>query len=46
MKVNLQDIKEELKKYANTISKLFSMDVGICDKNLVRITGRDRKSVV
>ena len=39
MKVNLQDIKEELKKYANTISKLFSMDVGICDKNLVRITG-------
>lgn len=39
MKVNLQDISEELKKYANTISKLFSMDVGICDKNLVRITG-------
>lgn len=39
MKANLLDINEELKKYAKTISKLFSMDVGICDKNLVRITG-------
>lgn len=39
MKNNLMVIKDELKKYANTISKLFSMDVGICDINLIRITG-------
>lgn len=39
MKTDLLVIKDELKKYAKTISKLFSMDVGICDKNLVRITG-------
>ncbi|WP_297597813.1 sigma 54-interacting transcriptional regulator [uncultured Cetobacterium sp.] len=32
-------IKDELTKYAKTISKLFSMDVGICDKHLIRITG-------
>ena len=39
MKTDLLVIKDELRKYAKTISKLFSMDVGICDKNLVRITG-------
>ncbi|MGL5175964.1 MAG: sigma-54 interaction domain-containing protein [Cetobacterium sp.] len=39
MKTDLLVIKDELKKYAKTISKLFSMDVGICDKNLIRITG-------
>ena len=36
MKTDLLVIKDELKKYAKTISKLFAMDVGICDKNLVR----------
>ncbi|MBC2852690.1 sigma 54-interacting transcriptional regulator [Cetobacterium sp. 2G large] len=39
MKTDLLVIKDELKKYAKTISKLFAMDVGICDKNLIRITG-------
>ena len=39
MKTDLLVIKDELRKYAKTISKLFSMDVGICDKNLIRITG-------
>lgn len=39
MERDLLIIKDELKKYANTISKIFSMDVGICDKNLIRITG-------
>lgn len=39
MKKSLLGIREELKKYARTISKIFAMDVGICDENLVRITG-------
>lgn len=39
MKKNLLGIKSELEKYARTISKIFSMDVGICDENLIRITG-------
>ncbi|WP_432204804.1 sigma 54-interacting transcriptional regulator [Cetobacterium somerae] len=45
MKTDLLAIKNELKKYAKTISKLFSMDVGICDKNLIRITGSGPQKV-
>lgn len=39
MEKSLLGIKKELEKYARTISKIFSMDVGICDENLIRITG-------
>lgn len=39
MELSLLDLKDELKSYANTISKLFAMNVGICDDKLVRISG-------
>lgn len=39
MGISLLDIKDELESYAKTISKLFSMNVGICDEKLVRISG-------
>lgn len=45
METNLLVIKDELNKYAKTISKLFSMDVGICDKDLIRITGSGPQKV-
>ena len=39
MEISLLDIKEHVKKYASAISSLINVDVGIVDKNMVRVTG-------
>ena len=39
MEISLLDIKERVKKYASAISSLINVDVGIVDKNMVRVTG-------
>lgn len=39
MEISLLDIKEHVKKYASAISNLINVDVGIVDKNMVRVTG-------
>lgn len=39
MEISLLDIKEHVKKYAGAISSLINVDVGIVDKNMVRVTG-------
>lgn len=39
MEISLLDIKEHVKKYASAISGLINVDVGIVDKNMVRVTG-------
>ena len=39
MEISLLDIKEHVKKYASAISALINVDVGIVDKNMVRVTG-------
>lgn len=39
MEISLLNIKEHVKKYASAISSLINVDVGIVDKNMVRVTG-------
>ncbi len=39
MEISLLDIKEHVKKYASAISSLINVDVGIVDKNMMRVTG-------
>ena len=39
MKNSLIDIKEHVKKYANVITNLINVDVGIVDKDMRRVTG-------
>lgn len=39
MENSLIDIKEHVKKYANVITNLINVDVGIVDKNMRRVTG-------
>ena len=39
MEISLLDIKKHVKKYASAISGLINVDVGIVDKNMVRVTG-------
>ena len=39
MENSLIDIKEHVKKYANVITSLINVDVGIVDKNMRRVTG-------
>lgn len=39
MEISLLDIKEHVKKYASAISSLINVDVGIVDKNMIRVTG-------
>ena len=39
MEISLLDIKEHVKKDASAISSLINVDVGIVDKNMVRVTG-------
>lgn len=39
MEVSLLDIKEEVNKYINIISNLINVDVGVVDKNMLRVTG-------
>lgn len=39
MDISLLDIKDHVKKYAGAISSLVNVDVGVVDKNMVRVTG-------
>ena len=39
MDISLLDIKDHVKKYAGAISSLINVDVGVVDKNMVRVTG-------
>ncbi|MDU1912359.1 sigma-54 interaction domain-containing protein [Fusobacterium sp.] len=39
MEISLLDIKEHVKKYASAISNLINVDVGVVDKNMMRVTG-------
>ncbi len=39
MNISLLDIKDHVKKYAGAISSLVNVDVGVVDKNMVRVTG-------
>ena len=39
MEISLLNIKEEVDKYINIISNLINVDVGVVDKNMLRITG-------
>ncbi|MDO4588303.1 MAG: sigma 54-interacting transcriptional regulator [Fusobacterium sp.] len=39
MEISLLNIKEHVKKYAGAISSLINVDVGVVDKNMVRVTG-------
>ena len=39
MNISLLDIKDHVKKYAGAISSLINVDVGVVDKNMVRVTG-------
>ena len=39
MEVSLINIKEDVNRYINIISNLINVDVGVVDKNMVRVTG-------
>ena len=39
MEVSLINIKEDVNRYINIISNLIKVDVGVVDKNMVRVTG-------
>ena len=39
MDVSLLDIKEDVNRYLNIISNLIKVDVGVVDKNMLRVTG-------
>lgn len=39
MEVSLLHIKEEVNRYINIISNLINVDVGVVDKNMMRVTG-------
>lgn len=39
MEVSLLNIKEDVNRYINIISNLINVDVGVVDKNMMRVTG-------